>query len=259
MNIDTVILDWAGTAVDFGSFAPVNALRFAFNAYGINPTDDEIRLPMGLAKRDHVKTMLSGVRLSSDWENINGNSFTEKDIDGIYEKFEPALFKTLPNHAAPLPGVLAVVEWLRMKGIKIGSTTGYTREMMDIIVPLAKKCGYSPDFIACPDDVGNMGRPYPYMLWQNLRMLKCTSVKKVLKIGDTAADMEEGHAAGCLCVGVIKGSSLLGLSQTEYDNLNNIDKNSLYAKVRQIYNKAGADFVINEITDLPTLIEIIGG
>jgi phosphonoacetaldehyde hydrolase len=50
-------------------------------------------------------------------------------------------------------------------GIAIGSTTGYTAEMMQVLLPIAKESGYSPDSIVCPDDVDKIGRPYPYMLW----------------------------------------------------------------------------------------------
>lgn len=48
--IKVVILDWAGTAVDFGCMAPVAAFREAFERQGITVTEQEIREPMGLKK-----------------------------------------------------------------------------------------------------------------------------------------------------------------------------------------------------------------
>jgi len=259
MKIKTVILDWAGTSVDFGSFAPVEAFMSAFAAYGINPTADETRAPMGLAKRTHVAIMLSGERLGAEWVQRHGKPHTEADIDAIYEKFEPALFSVLKNYANPLPGVLDTVAWLREKGIKIGSTTGYTRPMMDVVAPLAKENGYAPDFLVCPEDVDGRGRPYPYMVWRNLEKLGAAHIGEVLKIGDTDADMKEGKAAGCLSVGVIVGSSMLGLAESELNALTPQCKEELFAVTRQKYFDGGADFVINSIKELPTLISTIGG
>ena len=259
MKIKNIILDWAGTSVDFGSFAPVKAFMTAFNEYGLNPTDDETRAPMGLAKRAHVAAMLSGKRLSDEWTTKHNRPHTEADIDAIYEKFEPALFNVLKNYANPLPNVLEAVAQIRELGIKIGSTTGYTRQMMDIVAPIAKENGYSPDHLVCPDDVNGKGRPYPYMIWRNLEFLGCTDIREVLKIGDTEADMQEGRAAGCLSTGVIIGSSVLGLSDIELASLKPESKEELFAKARQRYFASGADFVIDSIAELPKLITTIGG
>ena len=59
-KIEAVIFDWAGTTVDYGCFAPVQAFITAFEEYGITPTFDEVREPMGMLKRDHIRTMRNG-------------------------------------------------------------------------------------------------------------------------------------------------------------------------------------------------------
>jgi len=259
MKIKTIILDWAGTTIDFGCFAPVDAFMSAFAVYGISPTTDETRAPMGLAKRTHVAMMLANKQLAAEWVKKHGKPHTEADIDAIYEKFEPALFRVLTNYANPLPHVLEVVAQVRAMGIKIGSTTGYTRQMMDVVAPLAKKNGYTPDYLVCPEDVGGKGRPYPNMIWRNLEHLECSTICEVLKIGDTEADIQEGKAAGCLSVGVIIGSSVLGLTENEFISLGTGRKNELFAAARQKYFASGADFVIDSICELPKLITTIGG
>ena len=81
---DAVILDWAGTTVDYGCFAPVQAFAEAFGEYGIQPTMDEIRGPMGMLKRDHVRTMLEMERISGEWERIHGRAFTQEDVEQVY-------------------------------------------------------------------------------------------------------------------------------------------------------------------------------
>ena len=56
--IEGVIFDWAGTTVDYGCFAPVQAFMEAFAHYGVPVTAEETRKPMGMLKRDHIRTML---------------------------------------------------------------------------------------------------------------------------------------------------------------------------------------------------------
>ncbi|GBU24426.1 phosphonoacetaldehyde hydrolase [Fibrobacteria bacterium R8-3-H12] len=231
-RIDAIILDWAGTTVDYGCFAPVNAFIAAFESFGIKVNIEETRAPMGLPKRKHIEKML---------ENM-GRSYTQEDVGKIYASFEPALFEVLAKYADPLPGVIEAVAHIREMGVAIGSTTGYTRAMMNVVVPLAKEKGYAPDCIICPDNCNGIGRPYPYMLWRNLEKLGIASIHSVLKIGDTEADMQEGKNAGCLSAGVLKGSSMLALNGDE-------------EIARQKYIEAGADYVIEDISALPALIK----
>ncbi|MCL1847401.1 MAG: phosphonoacetaldehyde hydrolase [Coriobacteriia bacterium] len=258
-RIKAVILDWAGTTVDFGCMAPVDAFLAAFGAFGIEPTMDETRAPMGMAKRAHIKTMLDGERLAGLWRERYGRAHTGNDIDAIYAAFEPALFATLSGHAGLLPSVLETVERLRARGILIGSTTGYTRAMMDVVTPLAAAQGYTPDCLVCPDEVAGVGRPYPHMLWRNLEQLGIESIDAALKVGDTLADIQEGNNAGCLSVGVIYGSSLLGLGEDDLAALGEAERSQLYEQVSNSYFGAGADYVIEDISQLPQLIRALEG
>ena len=98
-------------------------------------------------------------------ESRFGQLPTETDIQEMYEEFEEILFTILPRYASPIHGVKEVIASLRERGIKIGSTTGYTREMMDIVAKEAALQGYKPDFLVTPDDVP-AGRPYPWMCYK---------------------------------------------------------------------------------------------
>ncbi|MCL2219944.1 MAG: phosphonoacetaldehyde hydrolase [Chitinispirillia bacterium] len=254
-RISTIILDWAGTTVDYGCFAPVNAFISAFNDFGIRAGIEETRAPMGMAKRAHIEKMLESPGIAGQWRAKYGRSHTDNDVADIYERFEPALFKVLTQHASPIPGAVDAVAKIRSMGIGIGSTTGYTKAMMDVVAPAAKKNGYAPDCLVCPEDAGGKGRPYPFMLWRNLEILGVMSVRSVLKVGDTVADMEEGKNAGCLTVGVLKGSSLQGLSEDETAGMSGTELSQLMEMTRSRYMDAGADCVIGEISALPALIE----
>ncbi|MDR2354832.1 MAG: phosphonoacetaldehyde hydrolase [Clostridiales Family XIII bacterium] len=254
-RIKAVIFDWAGTTVDFGSFAPVAAFGKAFAAFGLTPTIEETRAPMGMQKRAHIKTMLTGERLSALWRETKGHPWTDRDVDEIYARFEPELFAVLNAHTTPLPGVTDTVARVREMDIRVGSTTGYTTAMMEIVAASAAAAGYAPDCLVCPDEVGGVGRPYPYMLWRNLEKLRILSAGEALKVGDTAADMQEGKNAGCLCVGVIKGSCMLGLREAELNDMRADEKRLAFEETERRYMQAGADMVIEDITALPALIE----
>ena len=153
MKFDGIIFDWAGTTVDYGSFAPVKAFIEAFEAFGITPSLEEVRKPMGMLKIDHVRTMMTMDRINRLWIEKHGVKWTEKDVLKVYELSEKKILEIVSNFAYPKPYVVDTVRKIRELGLKIGSTTGYTREMMEIVVPKANEFGYSPDYWCSPDDV----------------------------------------------------------------------------------------------------------
>lgn len=256
--IEAVIFDWAGTAVDYGCFAPVQAFREAFAHYDVPVTMEETRKPMGMLKRDHIRTMMKMERIAAEWKRVHRREATEEDVEAVYAQFEPKLFSILKNYSSPKPFVLETVDTLRKMGIKIGSSTGYTDAMMDIVVKGAAKEGYSPDFWISPDGVGGKGRPYPYMIFENMKVLGVSSVKNVVKVGDTVSDIREGVSAGVWSVGVIEGSSELGLTQEEFEQIPPEQKEKECCRVEQVFRKAGADFVIDNLSQLPALIRMLG-
>lgn len=127
---------------------------------------------MGMLKKDHIRTMLQMERISSLWEIKYRRKWTEEDVEDLYEIFEEKLLSILDQFAEVKPYVLETVKELRKRGIKIGSTTGYTDKMMEIVVPKAKENGYEPDIWFSPDAVGGFGRPYPYMVFKNMQLLE---------------------------------------------------------------------------------------
>lgn len=256
-KIEGVIFDWAGTMVDFGCFAPVNVFIEIFKAAGVDVTMAEARAPMGMLKRDHIKSMLEMPRISSAWEKIYGRGFTNQDIENLYSSFEPLLLASLAEYTAPLPAVIETVKELRENGIKIGSTTGYTDSMMRIVSKGAKEKGYEPDYWITPDSTHSYGRPYPYMIFRNMEELRLSAPWKVVKVGDTAADIQEGINAGVWSVGVVVGSSQMGLSYEEFEGLSEAGKLQAIKNTEQAFLDCGADFTIKTIKDVLPLIEKI--
>ena len=188
-QITCVIMDWAGTAVDYGCFAPLNAFLKVFaEEKGIDITYRQAREPMGLLKIDHIKAILSMPEVAAKY-------FT-----------------------TPIPHVIDTLNLLRAQGIKIGSTTGYTDKMMKIVLAGAREKGYTVDNLVTPDQVP-AGRPYPYMIYKNMIDLAVPSVDEVVKVGDTITDIKEGLNAKVWTIGVISGSNEMGITEEEYNQL----------------------------------------
>ncbi|MGI6008497.1 MAG: phosphonoacetaldehyde hydrolase [Ruminococcus sp.] len=249
-----VIFDWAGTTVDYGSFAPVQAFVEVFRHFGIEPTMEEVRKPMGMLKIDHIRTMLKMERIENCWKEKYGRIPCDEDAQELYGHFEEKLFGILHQFADPKPGTVEVVKALKEKGIAIGSTTGYTDRMMNIVAPLAKEKGYVPDAVVTPDAVGGMGRPWPYMIFRNMEILKLQDVRKVIKVGDTISDIKEGKHAGVRSVGLVVGSSQMGLTREEYEALSPQEAQKTCEKVKKEFLEAGADQVIMNLEELLELI-----
>lgn len=252
--IEAVIFDWAGTTVDYGCFAPVQAFVEAFAHFGIHVTMEETRKPMGMLKIEHIRTMLNMERIAALWKEAYGRQPADEDVQAVYEQFEPKLLSILNRYSDPKPFVLDAVAELRSMGLKIGSTTGYTDKMMEIVVPEAAKQGYAPDCWFSPDSVGGKGRPCPYMIFRNMQQLQISSVRKVVKVGDTVSDIREGVNAGLWTVGVIEGSSELGLSREEWEALSDEERRAEAKRAESSFRSAGADFVIMNMSELPGLV-----
>ena len=255
-RVSCVVFDWAGTTVDFGCFAPLGAFMRVFEEAGAAITAEEARVPMGLPKRDHVRELLKLPRVSALFAEKYGRAWNEEDVERLYAGFVPALMSTLKDYCEPIPGVVETVAELRRMGLKIGSTTGYTQEMMDIVAPGAAARGYVPDALVAPDETG-AGRPAPYMIFRNMEKLGVYPPSNVVKAGDTLADIREGKNAGVWSAGIIEGSSELGLSREECAALSITERVDRFAAVRDRFYGAGADFVIDRITELPKLVEQI--
>lgn len=256
-RIEAVIFDWAGTTVDFGSFSPVGAFMEAFRRAGVEVTEEETRKPMGMLKIDHIRTMLAMDRIRAAWIEKHGAAPTDADAQRIYDDFEPALMSVLDERSKLKPHVLECVAALRERGLSVGSTTGYTSLMMDVVRPAAARQGYAPDTCVTADDTGGFGRPWPFMIFENMRLLKVSAVSAVVKVGDTVSDIREANAAGVVAVGVTDGSSVAGCSEAEWNALSEDDKNVVREKAKKVFLDAGADYVIRDLSELPGLVDRI--
>jgi phosphonoacetaldehyde hydrolase len=252
-EIRLVIFDWAGTIVDHGSIAPIAALMAAFDEMGLELSEVEARLPMGLNKRDHIDALLKSSAISDQWFKVFGVEPTSADVDAVYERFLPLQMSAARRRTALIPGVVECGRELRNRGIKMGTTTGYPREIGTAVAESARDQGFDPDHCVYPDDVPS-GRPAPFMILRNMELAQIDSPITVVKVGDTVPDIEEGRNATCWSVGVTETGSEIGVSVDEWDALPADEKVRRSGVVETKLLAAGAHAVIPSVAHLPQLV-----
>ncbi len=257
-TLKAVIFDWAGTTIDYGCFAPVAVFIEVFARRHVTVTIPQARLPMGLQKKDHIRAIAAQTEIAAAWLSAQGRLCSEADLEAMYQDSVDIQMESVSQHAALIPGALKTIAHCRARGLKIGSSTGYSRAVMDIVLPLAARQGYLPDAILCPDDAP-AGRPAPWMMYHNAMQLGVYPMSSVVKVGDTVPDIEEGLNAGAWTVAVIQTGNELGLSQQDAESL---DKDALIKRLAPIeahMRQAGAHYVVNSVADLPTILDDIEG
>jgi len=255
-HVKAVVFDWAGTMVDHGSRAPMGVFVETFKRFGITISVDEARGPMGLPKRDHIEAVLKLPRIEAAWQAAHGRTPSQSDVDALYEIFIPLNIKVVTDYATLIDGAAATVATLREWGAKIGSTTGYTREIMQPLLPLAEAQGYKPDNMVCAGDLVD-GRPSPLMMYQTFVDLGVSPAYSVVKVDDTVPGIAEGRAAGTWTVGLSLSGNEVGLSQKEVDALSAEERTRVQQPAIQKLQAAGADYTIESVATLPDCIREI--
>lgn len=257
VSVDTVIFDWAGTVVDFGSFAPTQVMVDVFAAQGVPITLAEARGPMGLAKWDHIQALGREPSIAARWRQRHGRPMGTDDVDALYAAFMPLQVERVGGYSALIPGALDAIAALRGKGIRIGSCSGYPRVVMDALVPLAAQRGYRPDCVVATDDLRVGGRPGPWMALANMIELGSRSVAACVKVDDTVPGIAEGLAAGMWTVGLSASGNEVGLDWDAWSALSPPAQAAACRPAQDILSQAGAHYVVRTIADLPAVIEDI--
>jgi phosphonoacetaldehyde hydrolase len=253
-HIKALILDWAGTAVDFGSLAPVVALQRVFAENGVPVTADEVRAHMGMLKKDQIRNICQGERVANAWTSEHGRAPEESDVERIFSEFLPRQTEILVEFSSPILGVPETVEAWRSAGLHIGSTTGYTRALLDVVIPEAARQGYAPDASVTPDEVGG-GRPKPFMCYRNAILLGAYPLWNCVKIGDTPSDIAEGRNAGMWTIAITATGNEVGLSQAEWEALpaeTQCERERIAAE-----RLAGAHFLGKSLADCDVILDEI--
>jgi phosphonoacetaldehyde hydrolase len=257
LHLTAVIFDWAGTVVDHGSCAPVATLESVFEQAGLPISVAEARISMGIAKRSHIASILELPRVSAEWTRLFGAAPGEKDIDSLYADFMPKQLACLQEHSDVIDGVPQATAELRARGLKVGSTTGYTRPMLEFLMGLAKDKGFVPDCAVCPDDVPGGGRPAPWMCHLNAIQMQVGPLWTMVKIGDTPSDIAEGRNAGMWTVGITRTGNEVGLTAREWEQASAQQRTALIAKATVRLQGAGAHHLAESVADCVAIVDKI--
>lgn len=255
-HIQAVVFDWAGTVIDFGSQAPMGAFVELFKRHGLSITIAEARVPMGMPKWHHIQAMGRQPRIAALWEQMHGRPFNDSDVDALYEEFTPMNAASVVHHAKLITGTQDTLAWLAARGIRIGSTTGYNRAIMDVVMPLAAAQGFRPENVVCADDLPE-SRPSPMGMRHTMELLGVIGPRHAVKVDDTVPGLLEGADAGCWTVAVLASGNALGLTETEWQATNESTRSAMRAQARESLAGGHADFFIDTVADLPGVIQAI--
>jgi phosphonoacetaldehyde hydrolase len=253
-RFDMVVLDWAGTVVDFGCQAPAIALREAFARRGVAVSDTQVRRDMGRAKEDHVRAMLSDPDVAQAWKRTNGCDAADADVAALMSDLGPLMRDQAARAAQLIDGAKSAIDALRGQRVKIASSTGYTRDMMQPVLREAARQGYVPDHLVCSGETPT-GRPTPLMIYKACAELGVWPLSRVVKVDDTESGVAEGRNAGCFTVGLAASGNCVGLTQEALAALPAAERTRRLDAAKRSLLAAGADVVIDSVADLISVID----
>ena len=255
-HLQAIVFDWAGTTVDHGSRAPAIVFQEVFRRRGIDITEAQAREPMGMAKRDHIAAIAAMHDVSTAWSDKFGQPASNQDIDAMYADFLPLQKETLRQHCDVIAGVAEAVDHCRELGLKIGSSTGYTHELMEVVGQAARQQGYEPDCVLCAEDAPR-GRPAPYLLFEAAKQLDVFPMWRIIKVDDTPVGIEAGRNAGCWTVGITLTGNCVGRSAEEVASLSVDERERLCEGAAKRLTDAGAHYTLSSVADMIDLIHEI--
>lgn len=256
-KVEAVIFDWAGTTVDFGSFAPTTIFVEAFKqAFDFEISLEEARGPMGMGKWDHIRTLGNDPKISQRWVEQFGASMTDEQVTEIYNTFMPLQIDKVqqPEHASLIPGAKETLSFLQEQEVKVGSCSGYPRPVMEALMKAASDLGYNPDCVVASDDLKAGSRPGPWMALQNVIELGIKSVSHCVKVDDAIPGIEEGLNAGMWTVGLALSGNEAGFTLEEFLQASEEEKGHARERAGIKMKGANAHYVIDTIADLPAVI-----
>ncbi len=249
-----VVFDWAGTIVDYGSFAPTRVLIQAFAERDVAVSLAEARVPMGLPKWDHIQALGRLPGVGGRWRERYGRTMTRDDVDALYGRFMPLQLEYIAAYSAVIPGVLETLRALRARGLRLGSTSGYPRQVMDRLVLCAQDQGLRLDHNVAGDDLKPGGRPGPWMALANVIELGLRDVGACVKVDDTEPGILEGRGAGMWTVGVAVSGNEMGLALEEVRALATRERQERRDRAAEKFLGWGAHYVVDTVADLPHVL-----
>lgn len=251
--LKSITFDWAGTVIDYGSCAPAAVFQKVFAAQGIAITVEQAREPMGMAKREHIAAISRMSDVSQAWLQRHGRGFQDADIESLYQQFLPMQKEILKEYSRLIPGAKEAVDQCRALGLRVGSSTGYTRELMQVVSEEARLQGYVPDCVICAEDAPR-GRPAPYLLFEAAKQMDVFPMWSMVVVDDTPVGVQSGRNAGCWTIGITRSGNCVGKSEEELSQLSPSEVKSLCDAAARRLHEAGAHYTVATVAEVPSLL-----
>jgi len=191
--IDLVVFDMIGTTVEASPRIP-EAFRAAYEVAGVTLTDEDIASIRGKSKRESIRELLE--RNGKDLELV-------EPVYAAFRSFLVDCYRDGPVN--PVPGAEETFRWCADHGICVVLTTGFDREVADLLITHLG-WGESVNATICDNDV-EQGRPAPDLILAAMRSVNLVDVARVASVGDTVSDLEAGANAGTgMNIGVLSGA-----------------------------------------------------
>ncbi len=229
MNIDNIklaVFDMAGTTIDEGH-SVYQSVSEALGKIGIDiPVQSVFEQIGGMNKVDGIRQLV--LQDKPDSSDAVIESTTQSFIEILQQKYATA------GTVKEMDGASELFAQLKEQGIVVALDTGYTRTIADMLI---RTVGWDEkgliDMTVASEEVDE-GRPSPLMIQKIMRHFGITDPSKVMKVGDTKADILEGINAGCKYV--------VGMSSVNY--------------TADTLRSFGATHVIQNLTDILDQVDL---
>ena len=194
-RFEFILFDMIGTTIkDSNNGVSLIIANFtkAFSMNGFQVGYQEINHQRGKSKKEAIECIMKH-HSSNSALNIK-----------IYKDFM-GLLNTSIEGLAEIDGATGIFKLLKDKEIKIGLGSGLPMEFMLVLI---EKLGWQKDifdYLGSSDELGK-GRPDPIMILDAIEKNRLKDKSKILKVGDTIVDIQEGKNAGVKTAGVLTGT-----------------------------------------------------
>lgn len=256
--IRACIFDLGGTIVDRYSLTPFLSLKKAFLKNKLYIRDELIYKDMGISKSEHIRKITNDPEVKHQFYELEFRDIRERDRLFIYNDFNE-IQKRAASKINIIPETKDIIDYLRNKDILIGVTTGFNKEITNIIHDRLDNEGIYIDKYVSSTCLDKPARPYPYMINHIMDEFKIDESYNVIKLDDTVIGLEEGRAAHCWTAGVSRWSTNMMVKSLDESYSLTCDEIKEKNKIsRNILKKGRPHYILDTLNDLPEVLDILG-
>ena len=201
MKFRAVLFDLIGTTVTEKPGTIISCFQDAFKKNNIETDIVFLNAHRGRGKKEIIESLLKT------------RGIPEETTIKIYDNFISNVESSINNFSATA-GADEIFSYVKSLGTKLGLGTGLPRSIFELI---SRQLGWNRamfDYIGIAEEIGT-GRPDPEMIIQMMEKLNIVDGNEFLKIGDTAADIQEGKNAGVKTAVILSGTQASGMLRNE--------------------------------------------